>query len=33
MEENIPACKIYSMEDEAHGDPKEGGIAHLLPWV
>ena len=30
MEENIPACKIYSVEDEANGGPKEGGSAHLF---
>lgn len=31
MEETIPACKIHSVEDEAHGGPEEGGSAHLLP--
>ena len=30
MEENIPACKIYSVEDEANGGPKEGGSAYLF---
>ena len=33
MEENILACKIYSVEDEANGGPKEGGSAHLFSWV
>ena len=32
MEENILACKIYSVEDEANGGPKEGGSAHLRFW-